>query len=176
MAVPNSTQSREQEPEAKTSQEFGVRERERVVPVRTEQERIREQEETEIVRKAIEEAERVEPEQPSTHAAPPPVQQPVEKDPLTREVEEILSEDLSELYGQLTPNQRAVFKREGEQLASKIRVMLEQVKVRAHSLLDLIRRWLRLIPGVNKFFLEQEAKIKADKVLGLHSRLHPPQQ
>jgi len=27
--------------------------------------------------------------------------------------------------------------------------------------------WLKLIPGVNKFFLEQEAKIKTDEVLKL---------
>jgi hypothetical protein len=29
----------------------------------------------------------------------------------------------------------------------------------------LIRAWLKIIPGVNRFFLEQEAKIKTDKIL-----------
>jgi len=29
----------------------------------------------------------------------------------------------------------------------------------------LIKKWLLLIPGVNKYFLEQEAKIKADEIV-----------
>jgi hypothetical protein len=33
------------------------------------------------------------------------------------------------------------------------------------KILALIRDWLKLIPGVNRFFLEQEAKIKTDKIL-----------
>jgi hypothetical protein len=39
--------------------------------------------------------------------------------------------------------------------------------VQARKLLTLIRRWLVLIPGVNKFFLEKEAKIKVEKIVNL---------
>jgi len=30
--------------------------------------------------------------------------------------------------------------------------------------------WLKILPGVNKFFLEQEAKIKTDKILALKNK------
>ena len=93
-------------------------------------------------------------------------------DPLTAEVEEIMSEDLGTEYAKLSPQQRAVFRREGERAASKIRVLLEHAKVKAKSIIEIIQRWLRLIPGVNRFFLEQEAKIKADKILALHRKIH----
>lgn len=72
----------------------------------------------------------------------------------------------------MTPAQQRVFKVEGERTATAIRRLLEQLKVRAKTILDLIRRWLRVIPGVNKFFMEQEAKIKTDKVMALHDQLH----
>lgn len=93
-------------------------------------------------------------------------------DPVTKEVEDILSEDLGSFYAKLSPKEQKVFRQEGEKAATKIRAMLEQVKVRARSIIDIIRRWLRLIPGVNRFFLEQEAKIKADRVMALHKKLH----
>jgi hypothetical protein len=32
---------------------------------------------------------------------------------------------------------------------------------------DVIKRWLSIIPGINKFFLEQDAKIKAEKIIKL---------
>jgi hypothetical protein len=38
--------------------------------------------------------------------------------------------------------------------------------------LKLIREWLLIIPGVNKYFLEQEAKIKTDKIQQLYEREH----
>ncbi len=93
-------------------------------------------------------------------------------DPVTKEVEDILSEDLGPFYGKLTPKEQQVFRAEGERAASKIRAMLEHVKIKTRSLIDIIRRWLRLLPGVNKFFLEQEAKIKADRMVSLHKKLH----
>ena len=94
------------------------------------------------------------------------------KDPLTSEIEDIMSEDLGPMYAKLSPEQRKVFKQEGERAAVSIRAMLEHVTVKAKTLIEIIRRWLRLIPGVNRFFLEQEAKIKADKMLALHAKIH----
>lgn len=110
-------------------------------------------------------------ERPLTSAVPNLL--PRQKDPVTEEIEEILSEDLEAMYAKLTPEQRAVFKREGERVASTITVIIEKVKVGSKTILDLIRRWLRLIPGVNKFFMEQEAKIKTDKIMSLRKRIHP---
>lgn len=110
-------------------------------------------------------------ERPLTSAVPNIMAQ--QKDPVTEEIEEILSEDLGSMYKKLTPEQRVVFKREGERVAAAITVVIEKVKVGTKTILDLIRRWLRLIPGVNKFFMEQEAKIKTDKIMSLRKRIHP---
>lgn len=103
-----------------------------------------------------------------------PVVTPSKLDPLVKEIEDILSADLGVMYHAMTPAQQRVFRTEGERTATVIRRLLEQVKVKAQTILDLIRRWLRLIPGVNKFFLEQEAKIKTDKMLAVRDRLHRP--
>jgi hypothetical protein len=45
--------------------------------------------------------------------------------------------------------------------------MVRRAKVRAREALDLITRWLRIIPGVNAFYLAQEAKLKTDKIIAL---------
>jgi hypothetical protein len=47
---------------------------------------------------------------------------------------------------------------------------LGQTKIKVNKIIDLIRRWLKLIPGINKFFLEQEVKIKADKIIRLKDK------
>lgn len=94
------------------------------------------------------------------------------KDPLILEIENILEQDLGAVYQQLSEPQKTIVRQEGERAASLIRTLLEQVKVKAKSVLNVIRRWLRLIPGINKFFSEQEAKIKTDKMMNLHDRIH----
>jgi hypothetical protein len=107
---------------------------------------------------------------------PTPVSQPLitnkQVDPVTKEIEQIMSEDLGPLYQRMSPEQRQRFRSEGEKTAGTIRVMIEKTKVRIKSILGLLRKWLQLIPGVNKFFLEQEAKIKADQVIALHKKMH----
>jgi len=99
----------------------------------------------------------------ATPVAPPPL--PVVKDEVTQEIESILSEDLTDLFLKMSPEQQEEFRVKGEETASKIRVLLSSAKVGVKKILGLITEWLRLIPGVNKFFLEQEAKIKTDKIL-----------
>jgi hypothetical protein len=87
------------------------------------------------------------------------------KDRFTREIEAVLSEDLTDLFLKLPPEKREAFRLKGEETASKVRVLLSSAKVNVKKILLLIVDWLKMIPGVNKFFLEQEAKIKADKLL-----------
>ncbi len=86
------------------------------------------------------------------------------KDPLTQKIEHALEEDLGEVYKSLPSEKQAEFQRKGEEVAGKIRVMIETAKFSFRKALGLIRDWLKMIPGVNRFFLEQEAKIKADKI------------
>jgi len=95
-------------------------------------------------------------------AAPTPV---LIKDPELVEIETILSEGLENLYKELPDNRKAEFKIRGEETASAIRALLGSAKVKVTKIVALIVKWLKMIPGVNKFFLEQESKIKADKLL-----------
>lgn len=85
-------------------------------------------------------------------------------------IESILSENLDELFLHMTPEQQLVFQQKGEETATKIERLMTGVKLKVRELLGLIREWLQLIPGINKFFLEQEAKIKTDRLINLHEQ------
>ena len=62
---------------------------------------------------------------------------------------------------------RRLFREEGERTAHQIELILQAGKSIAAKVLEAIKYWLKLVPGVNKFFMEQEAKIKTDKILGI---------
>ncbi len=86
------------------------------------------------------------------------------------EIERILEEDLSELYFKLPEDKKLEFRQTGESTARQIDVLLSAASVKVKKIVELIRRWLSIIPGINKFFLEQEAKIKADHLLKMNNR------
>ena len=87
------------------------------------------------------------------------------KSPRIQAIESVLEEDLGEVYFTMTPDQQAVFKQTGEATAQQIDTLLSGFKLQAKKIADLIRHWLGLLPGVSKFFLEQETKIKTDKLI-----------
>lgn len=89
---------------------------------------------------------------------------PTQKDPVLVQIESVLEEDLTDMFLAMPPDAQARFKKVGEDTAQQIKVLLEQTKVNFHKIFSLIKQWLKLIPGVNRFFLEQEAKIKTDKI------------
>ena len=82
------------------------------------------------------------------------------------EIENILEDDLGDIYFSLSPTKQQEFKIKGEETTSKILNLLTKPKVKAKKIVTLIKEWLSIVPGVNKFFLEQTAKIKADKIIG----------
>lgn len=86
------------------------------------------------------------------------------------EIDNILAEGLNEIFLKMDPQKQKEFKAQGEATAVKISGLLSKTKVRISKIIALIKRWLRLIPGVNKFFLEQEAKIKADKIIRIKDK------
>ena len=104
---------------------------------------------------------------PSEPAKPSPA--PVKSEDLL-EIENVLSEHLDEIYMTMTPQQQMAFRDKGEETASKISVLLRETKIKVKEILDLIKSWLQIIPGINKFFLEQEAKIKTDRLLNLQEQ------
>ena len=99
--------------------------------------------------------------------APQPIANPAQVGPSgqEKEIEEILANDLEKIYLKLPDDKKAEFKKTGEKTAREISSLLSQAKVKIENIISLIKKWLELIPGVNKFFLEQEAKIKADEIL-----------
>ncbi len=89
------------------------------------------------------------------------------KDPFILQIEKIMEENLGDVFLALTPVQKQQFKIKGEETANKIRQILSTTKVRLGKIIRLIFDWLKLLPGINRFFLEQEAKIKAEKIIAL---------
>lgn len=85
-------------------------------------------------------------------------------------VEKVLEEDLAEVYFKLPKEKQGEFKKKGEVTALKISQLLQAVKVKVKQIFKLIISWLSIIPGVNKHFLEQEAKIKTDRLLALREK------
>ena len=83
------------------------------------------------------------------------------------QIDAILSDGLTDIYLSLPPKKQAEFRAGGEEAVKKIGGLLGQTKVKIKQIVDIIKRWLTVIPGINKFFLEQEAKIKADKIIKL---------
>ena len=104
---------------------------------------------------------------PATVAKPQQAPTTPKKDEVTQQIESVLAEDLGDLYATLPPETQQEFKQKGEETASKIRSMMVQAKVHFGRVLGLVRVWLKIIPGINKYFLEQEAKIKAEEIIDI---------
>jgi hypothetical protein len=89
------------------------------------------------------------------------------RDEVTIEVEKILEEGMGPFFQSLPPEARPVFKQKGEEASVRISDMIRTLKVSVKKVTELILAWLRTIPGVNKYFLAQEAKIKTDRIMEL---------
>lgn len=84
-----------------------------------------------------------------------------------KKIEEILSDGLNDVFLGMSPKKQKEFKEEGERTISHINKLLSKTKINVEKIINLIKRWLSVIPKVNRFFLEQEAKIKTDKIIKL---------
>ncbi|RJR31282.1 hypothetical protein C4569_02455 [Candidatus Parcubacteria bacterium] len=118
----------------------------------------------EAIRDEIGKEKAVLPSQPALRAAQVKKPQVVKSENLAR-IENVLQEDLEAIYIDLPAELKREFKNKGEETAKKIEILLSKTKVKVQDILKLIMQWLKIIPGVNKFFIEQEAKIKTDKIL-----------
>lgn len=82
-----------------------------------------------------------------------------------KQIENVLSQGLEKIYLSMTLPKRREFKLAGERTAAEINRLFDKARVKIGRIVKLIKKWLSLIPGVNKYFLEQEAKIKADEII-----------
>ena len=83
-----------------------------------------------------------------------------------------MEDGIGDAFNRLSPTARQEFKLKGEQTAIKIRTLLKSSHIKVKKIFQLIFEWLKLLPGVNRFFLEQEAKIKTDHIITLHKKQH----
>lgn len=82
-----------------------------------------------------------------------------------RQVEDVLSSGMENAFLSLDAGLQRVFKLKGEETSNKITILLMQTKIKVSTITKLILEWLRIIPKINKHYLEQEAKIKTDNIL-----------
>ena len=92
------------------------------------------------------------------------------KDETLVEIESTLAEGLEDVFKNLPPNLKPAFKAKGEEVALTIKSWMDEAKIVAQKVLKLIREWLGMVPNVNKYFLEQESKIKRDHIMALAKR------
>ncbi|MFA6423788.1 MAG: hypothetical protein WCV83_00565 [Candidatus Magasanikbacteria bacterium] len=95
---------------------------------------------------------------------------PQVQDEMSVKIEQILESGLGDEFAKLSPIAKQEFKIKGEETTAKIRELLRSTHVKVKKIFYLIIEWLRILPGINKFFLEQEAKIKTDLIVGLHKK------
>lgn len=106
----------------------------------------------------------------ASSAAPVVVSPSLKSETLLR-IEQVMEERLQSVFHEMSPNVKVVFKQKGEQTASEIEVLMHKVKIQSKKIFHLLFAWLRIIPGVNQYFLEQEAKLKTDELLQMKAEL-----
>jgi hypothetical protein len=89
----------------------------------------------------------------------------VQKSPQLQAIEGVLEKDMKELYKNLPDHVKPEFKRVGEETASQIDQLIRDAQVTVRKIVKLISQWLKLIPGVNKYYITQTSKIKADEII-----------
>jgi len=100
---------------------------------------------------------------PQHFLAPQPMVAPQNQE--FKKIESILEDGLGDMYLKMMPMEQEKFKIKGEETTNLIIRLMHQPKIKVKKVFELIKKWLKMIPGVNKFFLEQTAKIKTDKIL-----------
>lgn len=108
----------------------------------------------------------------TTTVVPQPlVKQPARQlTPRQAAIDDVLEDGLADIYINLSPAKQQELKQAGERTVHQIDQLLGHAKTQLSKIIGLIRRFLLIIPGVNRFFLEQEIKIKTDKIMALKDK------
>jgi hypothetical protein len=91
----------------------------------------------------------------------------VTKDEITLEVERILEEGLGDYVPDMPEEARQRFLKKGGEVAAQLSIAVRTLNVQVAIVVELIKEWLMTIPGVNRYFIEQESKIKTDLLVQL---------
>jgi hypothetical protein len=90
---------------------------------------------------------------------------------LKEDIDDILEEGLEDIYLNMSKEEQKKFKIKGEETTKIVLSLLGETKVRVKKIVQAIVEWLKMISGVNKFFIKQTAKIKTDKILDAKKEL-----
>lgn len=99
-----------------------------------------------------------------------PIAEPIPAAPVDEvilEVEKILEDGLGDYVEAMSEETRTRFLAKGREVSTQIADMVRKLKVELHRAIVLIRDWLLTIPSVNRYFMEQEVKIKTDRIIEL---------
>lgn len=93
-------------------------------------------------------------------------------DEVAEDVQKILEDGLEEAVVAMSADAKERFFQKGKEIGALVAEMVRTYKVEVKRVLRMLKEWLTTIPGVNRFFLEQEAKIKTDRILELERVRH----
>jgi len=92
---------------------------------------------------------------------------PMIRNEVTVQIENIMEEGLDEAFMALPVIKQQQFKMKGEETAFKIQAEMKKKNIQMKKIFRYLLDWLSFLPGINKLYLRQEAKIKADQVVRL---------
>ena len=84
---------------------------------------------------------------------------------IEKNIEGILAKGLDNVFLSMDASTQQEFKKKGEKTSQAIVVLLQKTKLKVKKIINLIVSWLKIIPKVNKYYIEQEAKIKTEEIL-----------
>ncbi len=99
---------------------------------------------------------------PSTTVSSPVVSSQIK---VEKDIEGILAKGLDNVFLSMDASTQLEFKKKGEKTSQAIVVLLQKAKLKVKKIINLIVSWLKIIPRVNKYYIEQEAKIKTEEIL-----------
>ncbi len=91
----------------------------------------------------------------------------IEKSELFLSIEKILEDGIGEYYATMPPKLQRRFVEYGTKTTRVIEKLFLSKKNKIIQIAQHIKEWLDIIPHASPFYLEQEAKIKADKIMRL---------
>ncbi len=94
---------------------------------------------------------------------------PITKSQLRLAIERIMEQSASEYYPGMPPRLQKKFSELGDRVSLKIEKLLLTKKNHIVDIAHILHEWLKLIPQASPYYLEQEAKIRADEMVRLQN-------
>ena len=91
----------------------------------------------------------------------------IEKSQTFLSIEKILEDGVGEYYATMPPKLQKRFKDNGTKITRSIEKLFLSKQNKIVEIAKLVHDWLDIIPHASPFYLEQEAKTKADEIMRL---------